>query len=168
MLTAADTMQAQSFEVKSLGSVITATRQFKQLGADDQIALLWCIYAEVGQSITTIVQEASRLHLAQLLIDQIKQMTYVRQLQVMRDLANQVNTPFSRSYGVMSVNTKLCFWYVLADLMQKHIELPISAHLQISTTAKNVLGMIKNLTCGQQTTLLRNAVIDMGVEPLLS
>jgi Orange carotenoid protein, N-terminal len=168
MAIATDTRLVQSTESKSLGSVITATRDFKQLGANDQIVLLWCIYAEVGEAIATIVQGASRLHLAQLLIEQIKQMTDTKQLQIMRDLANQVNTPISRSYGVMSVNTKLSFWYVLADSMQKNIELPISDHRQISTAAKHVLETIKRLTCGQQITLLRNAVIDMGVDPLLS
>jgi Orange carotenoid protein, N-terminal len=168
MAIAFDTTIIQSPEVHSPSAVITATKEFKQLGADDRIALLLCVYAEVGQSISRIVQDTARLQLAKLLADRIKQMTYVSQLEVMRDLVDRVDTPTSRAYGSLSVNTKLCFWYVLADIVQSHIEIPISAHFQTSSTAQNVLKLIKELNCGQQITLLRNAVIDMGVDPELS
>ncbi|NJM27303.1 MAG: Orange carotenoid protein [Pseudanabaena sp. RU_4_16] len=156
------------FEAKSLGSVLSSTKQFKQLGTDDQISLLWCIYTETESSIVPIVQEKARLQLAKAPIDQIKQLPHAEQLQVMRDLVNQVNTPISRSYGVLSVNTKLSFWHVLVDLMQQQIKCPISDHLQISTAAKHVLAAIKKLNCSQQITFLRNAVVDMGVDSLAS
>jgi hypothetical protein len=166
MAIAVDERLTKPSEVRSSDSVITATRQFKQLGADDQIALIGCVYIEIGQSITNIVQGA-RLQQAKLLVDQISQMTHVKQLQIVRDLANQVNTSISRSYGALSVNTKLCFWYILSNSMLQHDKLP-SANPKISTTARDILGTIKKLNYGQQITLLRNAVIDMGVEPPLS
>ncbi len=46
------------------------------------------------------------------------------QMQVMRGLATNADTPISRSYGAFSVNTKLAFWYELAELMTQGFVAP--------------------------------------------
>ncbi|NCS19124.1 MAG: hypothetical protein GPJ15_03340 [Microcystis aeruginosa G11-06] len=35
----------------------------------------------------------------------------------MRDLVKKVSNPITRSYGILSLNTKLAFWYQLAEMM---------------------------------------------------
>ena len=137
---------------------------FEKLGVDDKLALLWYAYTEMGRSITPAAVGAARLQFAEGLLQQIRQMSQAEQLQVMRDLANHADTPFSRTYGFFSVNTKLAFWYELGELMKQGIVAPVPAGYQMTSDVKAVLDTIKQLDAGQQITVLRNAVVDMGLE----
>ncbi|PPS45342.1 orange carotenoid protein N-terminal domain-containing protein [Chroococcidiopsis sp. TS-821] len=139
---------------------------FKRLSVDDQLALLWYAYTEMGRSITPAAPGAARLQLAEGLLNQIKAMSHAEQLQVMRDLAANRNTAISRAYGVLSANTKLAFWYELSVLMERGIVVPMPPGYRPSPAVTEVLEAIKSLDFGQQITVLRNAVIDMGVDPL--
>lgn len=139
---------------------------FKRLSVDDQLALLWYAYTEMGSSITPAAPGAARLQLAEGLLSQIKKMSYAEQLQVMRDLAANRNTAISRGYGVLSTNTKLAFWYELSVLMEQGIVAPMPPGYQPSSDVTEVLQAIKSLDFGQQITVLRNTVVDMGVDPL--
>lgn len=152
--------------IATADAVPATTALFQRLSTDDQLAVLWYIYLEVGRSITPAAPGAARLQLAEGLLNQIKQMTFDEQLQVMRDLANNVDTPISRSYGVLSVNTKLAFWYELAELMAQGIVVPMPPGYQLSLEGQQVLNAIAQLEMGQQITVLRNAVVNMGVDPL--
>ena len=155
---------AQSiFSSTQVPSPIPATiALFDQLSVDDQLALLWYAYAEMGRSITPAAVGVARLQLAEGLLNQIKQMSNEEQMQVMRDLANRAETPISRSYGFFSVNTKLAFWYELAELMKQGIVTPVPTGYQMSVGVKTVLEAIQKLDPGQQITVLRNTVVDMG------
>lgn len=146
--------------------VAATTAQFKQLSIDDQLAVLWYAYTEMGRSITPAAPGAARLQFAEGILAQIKEMSCDDQLQVMRDLAGNVNTPICRSYGVLSVNTKLAFWYQLAELMAQGFVVPMPAGYQFSEAGRSTLEAIKQLDMGQQITVLRNAVVSMGVDPL--
>lgn len=149
------------------GSAIAATTAlFNQLNTDDKLALLWFAYTEIGKGITPAAPGAARLQLAEGLLEQIKAMSHSDQLRVMRELAEKVNTPICRSYGVLSVNTKLAFWYQLAEYMQQGFVVPVPAGYKASTRASRVLGDVISLDYGQQITFLRNAVVNMGVDPL--
>jgi hypothetical protein len=106
------------------------------------------------------------LQLAEGILNQIKQMPHTQQLEVMRDLAANRNTQISRSYGIWSANTKLAFWYELSELMVKGLVVPMPPSYQPSRDVVQVLEAIKQLEFGQQITVLRNAVVDMGVDPL--
>ncbi|MES1021514.1 orange carotenoid protein N-terminal domain-containing protein [Gloeocapsa sp. BRSZ] len=139
---------------------------FKRLSVDDQLALLWYAYTEMGRSITPAAPGAARLQLAEGLLSQIKAMSHAEQLQVMRDLAANRNTAISRAYGVLSTNTKLAFWYELSVLMDRGIVVPMPPGYQPSSAVTEVLEAIKSLDFGQQITVLRSAVVDMGVDPL--
>ncbi|MCJ8282105.1 MAG: orange carotenoid protein, partial [Rivularia sp. ALOHA_DT_140] len=95
-----------------------------------------------------------------------KQMPYNEQLQAMRDLAAKKNTQISRSYGILSANTKLAFWYELSELMVKGVVIPMPSNYQLSRDGVQVLESMKQLDFGQQITVLRKVVIDMGIDPL--
>jgi hypothetical protein len=137
---------------------------FAQLNVDDQLAYLWYAYTEMGKTITPAAPGAARLQLAEGLLTQIKQMSREEQTKVMRDLASRADTPISRSYGFFSVNTKLAFWYELGELMKEGIITPIPVGYQMSPGVKVVLEATQKLDQGQQITVLRNTVVDMGFD----
>lgn len=147
-------------------AVSTTTALFKQLSVDDQLAVLWFAYTELGRSITPAAPGAARLQLAEGLLEQIKAMSFDEQLKVMRDLASKSGTPITRSYGVLSINTKLAFWHQLAEWMVQGSVIPMPPNYQLSLAGKRVLDAIKVLEASQQITVLRNTVVDMGVDPL--
>ncbi len=147
-------------------AVPATTALFNSLSVDDQLALLWYAYIEMGRSITPAAPGAARLQLAEGLLNQIKQMSHAEQLQVMRDLAVKRNTPVSRAYGILSTNTKLAFWYELSELMVQGFVVPMPPGYQPSRDVVKVLEAIQQLDFGQQITVLRNTVVNMGVDPL--
>lgn len=147
-------------------AVPTTTAQIARLSVDDQLALLWFAYTEIGRSITPAAPGAARLQLAEGLLNQIKQMSHAEQLQAMRDLVTKANTQISRSYGILSVNTKLAFWYQLAEMMKDGFVVPVPPGYRMSRDAEQALETLKPLDFGQQITVLRNVVVDMGVDPL--
>jgi hypothetical protein len=146
-------------------AVPTTIAAFDKLNIEDQLALLWYAYTEMGRSITPAAPGAARLILAQGILDQIKQMSPAAQTQVMRDLAARADSPISRSYGSFSVNTKLGFWYELGEMMQSGVVARIPAGYEITGDANAVLETIKSLDAGQQITVLRNTVLNMGFDP---
>ncbi|MBD2204024.1 orange carotenoid protein [Calothrix sp. FACHB-1219] len=148
------------------GDVVTSSiAVFKSLNVDDQLAVLWYAYTEMGRSITPAATGAARLQFAEGLLQQIKQMSHTQQLEVMRDLAAKRNTQFSRSYGVLGTNTKLAFWYELSELMVQGTVVPVPAGYQISRDAAQVLKTLRELDFGQQITVFRKVVSDMGIDP---
>lgn len=143
-------------------SVPKTTEAFNQLNAEDQLALLWFSYTEMGVSITPAAPGAARMAGAKDILAQIKQMPAAEQTQVMHALASHADTSISRAYASFSVNTKLGFWYELGELMAKGLVAPIPKNYQMTPEAAAVLETIKQLEPGQQITVLRNAVADMG------
>jgi hypothetical protein len=83
----------------------------------------------------------------------------------MCDLANNADTPICRTYAVWSVNIKLGFWYQLGDWMADGSVAPIPEAYQLSANASAVLQAIRGLEAGQQITVLRNSVVDLGFDP---
>ncbi|MTJ10104.1 MULTISPECIES: orange carotenoid protein N-terminal domain-containing protein [unclassified Anabaena] len=162
----ASTQFSGAFNYSTSDAIPATITVFKALNVDDQLAVLWYAYTEMGRSITPAATGAARLQLAEGLLNQIQQMSHAEQLEVMRDLATQRNTPVSRSYGIFSVNTKLAFWYELSELMAKGLVIPVPAGYQLSRDGSQVLETLKELDFGQQITVLRKVVSDMGVDPL--
>ncbi|MDB9447242.1 orange carotenoid protein N-terminal domain-containing protein [Anabaena sp. CS-542/02] len=146
-------------------SVLNSTNLLTSLSVDDQLALLWYVYTQMGRSITPAAPGAARMQFAEGVLNQIKQMSHGQQLEVMRDLAAKRDTPISRSYGIWSVNTKLAFWFELSELMVQGFVAPIPPNYQASGDVVQALESIKELDFGQQITVLRNAVVNMGVDP---
>ncbi|OKH53877.1 Red carotenoid-binding protein [Calothrix sp. HK-06] len=142
--------------------------RFKQLSAEDQLALIWFAYLEMGKTITIAAPGAANMQFAEGTLNQIKQMSFQEQSQVMCDLTNRADTPICRTYGTWSVNIKLGFWYRLGEWMEQGFVAPIPEGYQLSANANAVLQVIRGLDAGQQITVLRNNVVDMGYDPGLA
>lgn len=145
--------------------VVPATiARFTQLSAEDQLALIWFAYLEMGKSITIAAPGAANMQFAQTVMDQMQKMSFQEQSQAMCDLANRADTPLCRTYATWSANIKLGFWYQLGQWMETGIVAPIPAEYRLSANANAVLNAIRQLDAGQQITVLRNAVVDMGFD----
>ena len=152
-------------ETRSADAVPAITARFLQLSAEDQLALIWYAYLEMGTTITVAAPAAARMQFAEQVLSQIKAMNFAEQSQVMCDLANRSDTPIGRTYAGWSVNIKLGFWYQLGEWMAAGLVAPIPEGYQLSANASAVLSSLKAVEQGQQITLLRNFVVDMGYSP---
>ena len=152
-------------ETRSADVVPAITARFLQLNAEDQLALIWYAYLEMGTTITVAAPAAARMQFAEQVLNQIKAMNFAEQSQVMCDLANRSDTAIGRTYAGWSVNIKLGFWYQLGEWMAAGLVAPIPEGYQLSANASAVLSSLKAVEQGQQITLLRNFVVDMGYSP---
>ncbi len=148
----------------SADAVPATIARFNQLSAEDQLALIWFAYLEMGKSITIAAPGAANMQLAERTMNEIKQMSFQEQTQVMCDLTNHADTPLCRTYATWSPNIKLGFWYQLGEWMNQGLVAPIPQGYQLSANASAVLGTIQGLDSGQQITVLRNCVINMGFD----
>lgn len=148
----------------SADAVPATIARFNQLNAEDQLALIWFAYTEMGTTITVAAPGAASMVFAEGLMNQIRQMSPIEQSQAMCDLANRVDTPVCRAYAGFSANIKLGFWYQLGEWMEQGIVAPIPEGYKLSANASSVLQAIRVLDQGQQITVLRNAVVDMGYD----
>lgn len=146
--------------------VPNAIAAFQGLRTDEKLGLLWVIYENMGRAITPAAPGAARLQFAEGLLNQVKAMPHSVQLQFMRDLVEKKCTPETRAYGILTNNTKLAFWFQLAELMRTGEVVPMPDYYQLPTAASEVFGQISKLEFGQQITFLRQAVVNMGVDPL--
>ena len=157
---------AQIFPDTLSADVVPAiTARYRLLSAEDQLALIWFAYLEMGSTITVAAPGAARMQFAEPVLNQIKAMDFAQQSQVMCDLANSSDTPICRTYALWSVNIKLGFWYQLGEWMAAGLVAPIPEGYQLSANASAVLSSLKGVDQGQQITLLRNFVVDMGFDP---
>ena len=138
--------------------------RFNQLNAEDQLALIWFAYLEMGKAITVAAPGAANMQFAEPTLQEIRKMNFQEQSQVMCDLANRADTPVGRTYAVWSPNIKLGFWYRLGQWMEEGSVAPIPEGYKLSANASSVLQAIRGLESGQQITVLRNAVVDMGFD----
>lgn len=140
---------------------------FQNLGTDEQLALFWFIYKEMGESITPAAPGASTVspNIAEGLLNQVLEKSHEEQLQVQRDLIERKNTFIGREYGAMGDTTKLLFWYRLSQEMETGRVIPFPLNYELSKEAQNVFQQIKRLDFGQQITVFRDYVAPMGVDP---
>ena len=75
------------------------TARFRLLNAEDQLALIWYAYLEMGNTITVAAPGAARMQFAEPVLNQIKAMSFSEQSQVMCDLANRADTTVGRTYA---------------------------------------------------------------------
>ncbi len=138
--------------------------RFNQLSAEDQLAWTWFAFLEMGKTITVAAPGAASMQFAEGTLNQVKAMTFEEQTQVMCDLANQADTPICRTYATWSPNIKLGFWNQLGEWMEQGTVAPIPSDYKLSANANAVLETLKSLEQGQQITVLRNSVVDMGFD----
>jgi Orange carotenoid protein, N-terminal len=134
------------------------------LRTDDQLALLWFVYTKMGTSITPAAPGASGSDIAEGLFNQVKELPHQEQLQVMRDIAEKANTQFSRQYGSLSPETKLAFWYFLAQGMDNGTIIPMPPDYEFPQAGKDLLAKIEGMDFQQQIDFLRGSVLPMGAE----
>ena len=139
-------------------------KQFKKLKTEDQLALIWFAFTEMGETITIAAPGVANMIFAQDILNQIQQMTPTEQTQIMCDLANHADTAICRTYGSFTMNTKLGFWNQLGEWMEQGLVAPIPEGYQLSPQASAVLRFIKKADPGQQITILRNTVVSMGFD----
>ena len=154
------------FPDTQVADVVPATiESFNQLSAEDQLALLWFAYTEMGVTITAAAMSVVNMVFAETTLTQIKQMPFAEQTQVMCDLVNHTDTPICRTYSSFGTNVKLGFWYQLSEWMKQGIVAPIPAGYKLSAPASDVLEAIRQLDGGQQLTVLQDIVAKMGYAP---
>lgn len=142
-------------------------QSFQNLDVDQQLALFYFIYTEMGESITPAAPSASTASptVAEGLFNQVKELDQEAQLQLQRDLISHKNTLLTREYSGLSDTTKLLFWYLLAQGMDNGTIIPMPADYQLSSEANSLFTKIKGLDFGQQITLFRSIVSPMGTAP---
>lgn len=139
---------------------------WQKLDVDQQLALFWFIYKEMGNSITPAAPGASTAspEIAEGLFNQVKELSHEEQLQIQRDLINKVDSQISRQYGSLGDTTKLLFWYRLSQGMDSGTIIPIPSDYQLPSESKVLFGKIQGLAFEQQITLFRDYVSPMGAE----
>lgn len=142
-------------------------QSWQQLDVDQQLALFYFIYKEMGGSITPAAPGASTVatDVADGLFNQVKELSHDQQLQLQRDLINKADTEHTRMYGSMSDTTKLLFWYRLSQGMDNGTIIPMPSDYQLPSQAQDLLNQIKGIGFEQQITLFRDYVSPMGAEP---
>ncbi len=139
---------------------------FQKLGVDEQLALFYFIYKEMGDSITPAAPGASTVSpaVADGLFNQVKELSHEEQLQLQRDLINKADTVHTREYGSMSDTTKLLFWYRLAQGMDANTIIPMPGNYELASESKQLMDKIKKLDFGVQMSLFRDYVAPMGAD----
>jgi hypothetical protein len=148
----------------TISSYDQGKQAFKSLKVDDQLGLLWFVYTKLGSTITPAAPGASGSEIAQGLFNQVKELSHEQQLQTMRDIASNANTQISREYGSLSPETKLAFWYFLAQGMENGTIIPMPADYELPAEGQRLLGQIEAMDFNQQIDFLRGAVLPMGAE----
>ncbi|HYW19421.1 MAG TPA: orange carotenoid protein N-terminal domain-containing protein [Nodularia sp. (in: cyanobacteria)] len=140
---------------------------WQKLDVEQQLALFWFIYQEMGNSITPAAPEASTVspEIAEGLFNQVQELSHEEQLQVQRDIITKKDTQLSRQYGSLSDTTKLLFWYRLAQEMESGRIIPLPAGYELSSGSQTLLDKIKALPFEQQINAFRDYVSPMGAEP---
>ncbi len=164
-----------SFTIDSARSIFPSTQvanavpatveSFNELSGEDQLALLWFVYTEMGVTITPAAMGAANMIFAEKTLAEIKQMPALKQMQVMCDLVNHTDTDICRTYASFGTNVKLGFWYQLSEWMKQGIVAPIPEGYKMSAKASDILQTIRKLEGGQQLSVLQGIVINMGYAP---
>lgn len=141
-------------------------KKLQSLDTDQQLALFWFIYTEMGESITPAAPSASTVSptIAEGLFNQVKELSREAQLQVQRDLIEQRDTDFTREYGAIGDTTKLLFWYLLAQGMSNGTVVPYPNDYKLSQEAEQLFSQIKGMEFNEQITLFRDYVSPMGTD----
>lgn len=149
----------------NLPKINQALDLLSKLSIDDQLAFLWFVYTDMGTAITPAAPGTAGEDIAGGLYNQVKEKSHEEQLQIQRDIANKKDTVISREYGSLGENTKLLFWYLLAQGMENGEIVPMPENYEMAQEGKQLLAKIFGMEYEEQITFLREAVIPMGAAP---
>ena len=142
-----------------------ALSSYNSLSTDEKLALLWYVYTKMGTSVTPAAPGAASDAIAGGLFNQVKELSFDEQLEVQRNIIEGKDVLISREYGSLSENTKLYFWYRLAQGMEAGTIVPVPDGYEPSGGVTQLLSSIESMEFEQQITFLRDAVVDGGAEP---
>jgi hypothetical protein len=139
---------------------------FKALSTDQKLALLWYLYKEVGKSITPAAPGAQKASpaIAEGLFQQVLTMSHEEQLQVQRDIVEGNDVLVGREYAALSDTTKLLFWYLLAQGMDRTDIIPMPEDYAMEPEAAQCMRQLQALEYSEQISVLREFVSPMGNE----
>ena len=146
-------------------NVSGALSSYNSLTTDEKLALLWYVYTKMGSSVTPAAPGAAADEIAGGLFNQVKELSFEEQLDVQRNIIEGKDNLISREYGSLSENTKLYFWYRLAQGMDAGTIIPVPDGYEPSGSVNELLSQIESMEFEQQITFLRDAVIKGGAEP---
>ena len=146
-------------------NVSRALSSYGNLSTDDKLALLWYVYTKMGTSVTPAAPGAAADEIAGGLFNQVKELSFDEQLDVQRKIIENQDSLISREYGSLSENTKLYFWYRLAQGMEAGTIVPVPDGYKPSGSVSELLSQVESMEFEQQITFLRDAVIEAGAEP---
>ena len=146
-------------------NVSAALNSYGSLSTDDKLALLWYVYTKMGTSVTPAAPGTAADEIAGGLFNQVKELSFEEQLEVQRNIIEGKDSIISREYGSLSENTKLYFWYRLAQGMEAGTIIPMPDDYKPAGSVTQLLSQIESMEFEQQITLLRDAVIKAGAEP---
>ncbi|WP_341527829.1 orange carotenoid protein N-terminal domain-containing protein [Nostoc sp. UHCC 0302] len=132
---------------------------FRNISIDNQLALLWYLYIKMGGSARPENPEGTAPDTSEGLFNKVKEKSHEEQLQIMRDLLKPSSTDIRREYDSLSNNTKLAFWYRLAQGMENTTIVPVPSDYQLSAQAKELLSMLESIDFELQYTFLRDALL---------
>ncbi|MGB3312274.1 MAG: orange carotenoid protein N-terminal domain-containing protein [Nodosilinea sp.] len=139
---------------------------FQRLDVDEQLALLWFVYEQMGDAITPAAPGSASPDIATGLYDQVKAQEQQQQLDTMRAIARgDQSNQISREYGSLGSNTKLAFWYFLAQGMTSGEIIPMPDDYKLTNQGQDLLAALETMDFEEQITVLRNAADGMGSEP---
>lgn len=145
-------------------AVQQATDQFAALDVDSKLAVLYYLYKGMGEegSVTPAAPQAADLGLVQTFLDEFNALPKGEaQLEAMRALVRNDDSPLGRAYGGFGENNKLVVWYLLAQRMGKDI-VDVPGDYQLGDSGKQHLDGLKELGFEQQITFLRAIASTMG------
>lgn len=143
-----------------------AIQAIRQLDVDDQLALLWFIYEQMGDSVTPAAPGAASDEIATGLFNQVKEQSKEEQLETQRAIARcDQNNLISREYGSLSANTKLAFWYFLAQGMDEGTIINVPDDYEMSQQGQDLLAAMETMDFESQITVLRSTANRMGGNP---
>ena len=146
-------------------NVSRALSSYSSLSTDEKLALLWYVYTKMGESVTPAAPGAAADEIVQGLFNQVKELSFDEQLDVQRKIIDKQDALISREYGSLSENSKLDFWYRLAQGMDAGTIVPVPDDYEPSGSVNELLSQIESMEFEEQITLLRNAAVDAGAEP---
>jgi hypothetical protein len=138
---------------------------YERLSTDDKLALLWYVYTAMGTSVTSAAPGAASDEIAEGLFNQVKELPFEEQLNVQREIIEGADTLIPREYGSLSRNTKLLFWYRLAQGMEAETIIPVPDDYKPNGSVTQLQSQIEQMDFEQQITFLRDAVMKAGSEP---
>ena len=142
-----------------------ALSSYGNLSTDEKLAFLWYVYTKMGTSVTPAAPGAAADEIVEGLYNQVKDLSHEEQLDVQRKIIESQDSMISREYGSFSENSKLYFWYRLAQGMETGTIVPMPDNYQASGSTTELLSQIEAMEFNQQITFLRDAVVGAGAEP---